>query len=118
MFQRGAEAGLKRPLPPLTDFSAGGPTTLDHMRPALNRDFNEAVESTEKQVPEPPVKVGRLLETTIVKESQSTTHRIHLRHDTRSFRKTTPLRSLHLEIGRRTHSFPNAALQQLRHQPV
>ena len=45
------------------------PTALDHMRPALDRQFNTALESAEDRVPEPQVKVGRLLETTVVKES-------------------------------------------------
>ena len=35
MLQRGANVGLKRPFAGLTDFSAGGQTALDHMRPTL-----------------------------------------------------------------------------------
>ena len=69
MFQRGANVGLKRPFGAITDFSVGGPTALDHMQPALDRQFGAALESAEEKVPEPRVKVGRLLETTIVKES-------------------------------------------------
>ena len=70
MLHRGGNAGLKHPLATqtLTDFSAGTPTALDHMGPALNREFDVALQSGEDRLPEPPVKVGRLMETTVVEQ--------------------------------------------------
>ena len=49
MFQRGANTGLKRPWQTVTDFSTGGPTALDLMRPALDHEIDAALESAEEK---------------------------------------------------------------------
>ena len=44
---------------------------LGRSRPRLNRDFEEDLESAKGRVPEPPLKVGRILETDVVKEAMN-----------------------------------------------